>query len=93
MIIKRSYTHFFTSPEIALSQKFMANILNNSMFAQQISLLAIKKIYLIEECSKNICSLYIKIEKIRTRILSHISLFGMLAMLIKIKRLQVLEKA
>ena len=92
MIAKRSYTHLFTSPKITLSKKFKANILDNSTFAQQISLLAIDKIYLIKEWSKNFCLLYAEIEKIRTRILPYIPLLGMSAMLTKTKRLQVLNK-
>lgn len=93
MIAKGSYTHLFTSPEIALSKKFKANILDHSGFAQRISLLAIDEIHLIEEWGKNFRPLYVEIEKIRTRIPPHVPLLGVSATLIKAKRLQILDKA
>ena len=92
MIAKGSYTHLFTSPEIALLKKFKANILDNSTFAQWISLLAIDEIHLIEEWGKNFRLLYAEIEKIKTRIPPYVPFLGMSATVTKTKRLQVLDK-
>lgn len=92
-IANGSYTHLFTSPEIALSKKFQANILDHSGFAQRISLLAIDEIHLIEEWGKSFRPLYAEIEKIGTRIPPHVPLLGVLATLTKAKRLQILDKA
>lgn len=48
-IVNRKYSHVFTSPEIALSKKFKWNILDCSSFTKRFCLLAIDKIYLVEE--------------------------------------------
>lgn len=48
-IASQDYTHIFTSPEIALSKKFKANILDHPRFASRLSLLAIDKIHFVEE--------------------------------------------
>ena len=92
-IAEGSYTHIFTSPEIALSKKFKTNILDNSLFAQRISLCAIDEIHLVEEWGKSFRPLYAEIEKIRTRIPHHVPLLGVSATLTKTKRLRVLDKA
>ena len=41
------------SPEIALSKKFKANILDNPRFARRLCLLAIDEIHLVEEWGKS----------------------------------------
>lgn len=46
---KEDYTHIFTSLKIAFSKKFKKNILDNSKFIDQLYLLAIDKIYLINQ--------------------------------------------
>lgn len=48
-ITTEGYTHVFTSPEIALSKKFKANVLDNRCFSDRLSLLAIDEIHLVEE--------------------------------------------
>lgn len=68
-IIHQQYTHVFTSPEIALSKKFKANILDEFWFSSRLLLLAIDEIYLIEEWGKSFRPLYAEIEKVRKRIL------------------------
>lgn len=63
-IATQSYTHIFTSPEIRLSKKFKKNVLDNPIFANRLSLLAIDEIHLVEEWGKSFRPLYAKIEKI-----------------------------
>ena len=46
LIATKAYTHIFTSPKIALSKKFKANVLDNPQFAKRLSLLAIDEIHL-----------------------------------------------
>lgn len=48
-IATNDYTYIFTTPEIALSKKFKANVLDNLCFSTRLSLLVIDKIYLVEE--------------------------------------------
>lgn len=48
-IARESYTHIFTSFEIALSKKFKTNILDNPIFACRLLLVAIDEIYLVEK--------------------------------------------
>lgn len=87
------YTHVFTSPEIALSKKFKANVLDNPRFASRLSLLAIDKIHLVEEWGKNFRPLYTEIDKVRKRISPHVPLLGVSATLTKNVRLWILAKA
>lgn len=91
-ITKESYNHVFISPEIALSKKFKANVLDNPRFASKLWLLAIDKIHLVKEWGKGFCPLYGKIEKIWKRIPSQIPILGVSAILTKIVRLSVLSK-
>lgn len=92
-IARQNYTHVFTSPEIALSKKFKANVLDDSRFASRLSLLAIDEIHLIEEWGKSFRPLYAEIEKVRKRIPPSVPLLGVSATLTKAARLQVLAKA
>lgn len=92
-IARQNYTHVFTSPEIALSKKFKANVLDDPRFASRLSLLAVDEIHLIEEWSKSFRPLYAEIEKVRKRIPPHVPLLGVSANLTKAARLQVLTKA
>ena len=62
-IARQNYTHVFTSPEIALSKKFKANVLDDSRFASRLSLLAIDEIHLIEEWGKSFRPLYAEMKK------------------------------
>lgn len=48
-IENQNYIHVFTNPEIALSKKFKANVLDYLRFSQCFSLSAVDKIYLVEE--------------------------------------------
>lgn len=48
-IATKGYTHIFTSPKIALSKKFKANVLDNHCFLDRLSLLVIDEIHLVEE--------------------------------------------
>lgn len=64
-IAMQGYTHFFTSPEIALSKKFKQNVLDNPVFKLLLSLLAINEIHLVEEWGKGFRPLYAEIAKIR----------------------------
>ena len=93
MIAGGSYTHLFTSLEITLSKKFKATILDNSLFAQRISLLAIDEIYLVKEWGKSFRPLYAEIEKIRTRVPAQFLLLRVSASLTKAKHLRILDKA
>lgn len=49
MITGGYYTYLFSSSKTVLLKKFKANILNNPLFTQQISLLAIDKEYLVKK--------------------------------------------
>ena len=89
----QDYTHVFTSPKIALSKKFKVNILDNSRFARRLFLLAIDKIYLVEEWRKSFRPLYAEIGKVWKCIPSHVPLLGVSAMLTKDMRLCILSKA
>lgn len=92
-IATQSYTHVFTSPEIALSKKFKRNGLDNPQFANSLSLLAIDEIHLVQEWGTNLRTLYAEIEKIRKRIPTHVLLLGVSATLTKSMRLCILAKA
>lgn len=92
-IARKNYTHVFTSPEIALSKKFKANVLDDPRFASRLSLLPVDEIHLIEEWGKSFRPLYAEIEKVRKRIPPHVPLLGVSATLTKAARLQVLTKA
>lgn len=48
-IVSQNYTHVFTSPEIALSKIFKANVLDILHFAQWLSFLAIDEKHLVKE--------------------------------------------
>lgn len=52
-VATKSYTHVFTSPEIALSKAFQDNILDNWLFASRLLLLVIDEIHLVEKWGKN----------------------------------------
>lgn len=91
-ITKESYNHVFTSPEIILLKKFKVNILDNPRFASRLLLLAIDKIYLVEEWNKGFRPLYVKIEKICKRIPSRIPILGVSAIFTKSVCLCVLSK-
>lgn len=67
-IARQNYTHVFTSPEIALSKKFKANVLDDPRFSSRLSLLAINKIHLVKEWGKSFRPLYAEIEKVWKRI-------------------------
>lgn len=81
------------SPEIALSKKFKANILDNPRFARRLCLLAIDEIHLVEEWGKSFWPLYAEIEKVRKRIPPHVPIQGVSATLTKSMRLRILSKA
>lgn len=51
-IASRNYTHIFTSPKIALSKKFKANVLGDPRFSSRLLLLAIDKIHLVDKWGK-----------------------------------------
>ena len=91
-IRSQDYTHVFISPEIALSKKFKANILDNPRFARRLCLLAIDKIHLVEEWGKSFRPLYAEIEKVQKRIPPHVPLLGVSAMLTKDMQLCILSK-
>lgn len=88
-----NYTHVFTSPKIAPSKKFNANILDHLCFVSRFCLLAINKIYLVEEWSKSFRPLYTKIVKLGKRIPPHVPLLRVSAMLRKGMQLCILFKA
>lgn len=89
----QNYTHVFTSPEIALSKKFKANVLDHPRFSQRLSLLAVDEIHLVEEWGNSFRPLYSEIEKVRKRVAPHVPLLGILATLTKSMRLRILPKA
>lgn len=91
-IANRRYSHVFTSPETALSKKFKQNFLNCFSFTEHLCLLDIDKIYLVEEWGKDFQLIYVKIEKVRKRILCHILFLRISAMLTKKVRQKVAEK-
>lgn len=91
-IARENYTHVFTSPEIALSKKFKANVLDNLRLTSRLSLLAIDEIHLVEEWGKSFRSLYAEIEKVRKRIPPQVPLLGVSATLTKSARLRILTK-
>lgn len=88
-----NYTHVFTSPEIALSKKFKANVLDDPRFASRLSLLAIDEIHLVEEWGKSFRPLYAEIEKVRKRIPPQVPLLGVSATLTKSARIRIFTKA
>lgn len=51
-IANQNYSHVFTSPKIALSKKFKANVLDDPRFSSRLLLLAIDEIHLVEEWGK-----------------------------------------
>lgn len=91
-IATEGYTHVFTSPEIALSKKFKANVLDNRCFSDRLSLLAIDEKYLVEEWSKSFRPLYTEIDKVRKRMPNNVPLLGVSATLTKKMRLRILNK-
>lgn len=80
----QQYNHVFTSLANALLKKFKANVLDDPRFSSYLSLLAIDKIYLIEEWSKNFWPIYAKIEKVKKRIPPQVPPLGVFATLIKV---------
>lgn len=92
-IAHRYYTLVFSSPEIALSKKFKANILDDPHFSSRLSLLAIDETHLVKEWGKSFRPLYAEIKKVRKRILPQVPLLGVSATLIKSACLQILSKA
>lgn len=87
------YSHVFTSSEIALLKKFKQNILNCSFFTKRLCLLAVDKIHLVKEWSKNFRPMYAEIEKVQKRIPCHVLFLGVSAMLTKNVRQKVVERA
>lgn len=63
-ITNKRYTHIFTNPEIALSQKFISNILDQGFFINCFYLLVIDNIHPIEKWDKNSQHVYAIIKKV-----------------------------
>lgn len=91
-IARGGYTHVLTSPEIAISKNFKKNILDDPLFSNRLSLLAIDEIHLVEQWGYKFRPLYSEIDKVRKRIPCGVPLLGESATLTKRVRSQVLEK-
>lgn len=92
-IARGGYTHVFTSPEIAISKNFKKkNILDDPLFSNRLSLLAIDEIHLVEQWGYKFRPLYSEIDKVSKRIPCGVPLLGVSATLTKRVRSQVLEK-
>lgn len=92
-ITNKSYCHVFTSLKTALFKKFQSSILNQSYFTDYFHLIVIDKIYFIGEWGKNFWPIYDETKEFKKRILCHLFLFKVLAMLTKSIYLKVIKKA
>lgn len=88
-----SYTHVFTSFEIAFSKKFKNYILDQTSFTDRLCLLTVDEIYLVMKWDKKFWLMYAEIEKVQKRIPCHVFLLGISAKLTKIVQSWVFEKA
>lgn len=91
-IINKGYILVFSNPKIALSKKFKNSVLDQSSFTDHFCLLAIDRIYFVEECDKNFRIIYAKIEKVQKQTSCHLFLLEVLAMLTKNIYLRVVKK-
>ena len=82
-IIKRRYTHVFTSPEIAFSKWFKISILDQTSFINRLVLLAIDEIHLVEERDNNFRPIFAEIEKVCKKIPCYVTLLAISAILTK----------
>lgn len=92
-IVSQNYIHIFTSPKIALFKKFKANVLDHLRFTSRLNLLAMNKIYFIQEWGNTFWSPYSKIEKVQKRVPTHVFLLGLSGTLTKNMRFCILYKA
>lgn len=77
---------------MAISKKFKQSILDKPSFTDHFYLFIVNEIHLVEEWSKKFCLIYAEIEKVQKQISYHVSLLGVLAMLIKTVQSHILEK-